>query len=174
MFDMNFLGLKRAFDFKGRSSRTREAGWRFCIYCGSPVNPSAVFCSKCGERIQDRQQFTQSSASEENTMDRQKMVQIFKEIFDQYGVEIMREQSRFQSVVLDFLSAKEYKEEKIVFRNAIESGALLPFAVPTSVTDETVKAVLSELQQRGHLTEEDAKFVAQCILAACGSNVTVK
>lgn len=154
-----------------QNNNTGAAEKRFCSYCGSSINPSATFCSKCGKMVQ---QTVHSNAGEESRMNSPKVVQVLKDIFSKYGVDIIREQQRFKFAVLDFLSGQEYKEEKIIFRNAIESDALLPFAVPSSVTDETTKAVLLELQQKGHLTEKDARFVVQCMLTACGSNVNIR
>lgn len=152
----------------------KTAGKKFCTYCGNVINPSAAFCTICGKQVTSAPNPGSEAKEEELGMNRQRVEHILKEIFSKYGTEIILEQQRFRSAVFDFLSEQEYREEKIVFRNAVESDALKPFAEPSSVTDETVKEVLSELQQRGHLTEKDARFVVQCTLAACGSNINIR
>lgn len=157
------------------------AGKKFCTYCGNIIHPSAAFCTICGKQVlgepnpaPDALKPVPDAAAEETGMNRQRVEQILKEIFSKYGSGIIREQQRFRSAVFDFLSEEEYREEKIVFRNAVDSDALTPFAEPSSVTEDTVRVVLSELQKKGHLTEKDARFVVQCTLTACGCNINIR
>lgn len=154
---------------------------KFCTYCGNIIHPSAAFCTICGKQVlgepnpaPDALNPVSDAAEEESGMNRQRVEQILKEIFSKYGTGIIREQQRFRSAVFDFLSEQEYREEKIVFRNAVDSDALTPFAEPSSVTEDTVRVVLSELQKKGHLTEKDARFVVQCTLTACGCNINIR
>jgi len=101
-------------------------------------------------------------------MDDRKVVQVLKEIFDHCGVEIVGKEGKFRSAVLDLLNEWEDKEERIVLRNAIESGALLPFASDKPITADTAEKVAGQLMKAGHMTEEDAEFVVRCFVAARG------
>lgn len=179
-FPPNQAGI-RSTDNGNQNHNMDAAGKKFCTYCGNIINPSAAFCTICGKQIlsvpkpaPDAPRPVSDTAEEESGMNRQRVEQILKEIFSKYGTGIIREQQRFRSAVYDFLSEEEYRDEKIVFRNAVDSGALMPFAEPSSVTEDTVRVVLSELQQKGHLTEKDARFVVQCTLTACGCNINIR
>lgn len=164
----------RSVNHGNQNNNMGAAGKKFCTYCGNIIHPSAAFCTICGKQVLNAPKPAPDAAEEESGLNRQRVEQILKEIFSKYGTEIICEQQRFRSAVFDFLSEEEYREEKIVFRNAVDSDALMPFAEPSSVTEETVRAVLSELQKKGHLTEKDARFVVQCTLTACGCNINIR
>lgn len=90
-----------------------------------------------------------------------------KEIFDRYGFGIMCEPNKFRAALFDLLDAWNCKDERIVFRNAIESDALRALAGTRAVTGDTAEQVVEQLK-RSHMTEEDAQFVVRCILTARG------
>ncbi len=58
-------------------------------------------------------------------MDQQKVVQVLKQIFEQRGVEIVGQQNQFRAAVFDLLDSVKHRDERLILRNAIESGALM-------------------------------------------------
>jgi len=104
-------------------------------------------------------------------MNNQKVEQVLKEIFDHYGTDIVRSNSKFKSAVFDLLNDWEYKEERIVLGYAIDSGILWTLVSADSAMGEVAGKVTNQLREKAHMTEEDAKFVVGCFLAVCGKNV---
>ena len=104
-------------------------------------------------------------------MDSQKVIQVLKQIFDMYGGEIARKQSSFKAAVFDLLPGQEYKDERIVLRNAIEADALVPFVTASPITADTVAMAKERLRKTAHMTDEDTEFVIRCFVAALGINL---
>lgn len=104
---------------------------------------------------------------EDQMIDSGKAERALKEIFNRYGFGIMCEPNKFRAALFDLLDAWNCRDERIVFRNAIESDALRTLAGTRPVTGDTAEQVVEQLK-RCHMTEEDARFVVRCILAARG------
>lgn len=109
-------------------------------------------------------------SSMENKMDDQKVTQVLKQIFDIYGVEAAYKQSGFKAAVFDLLPELQYKDERIVLRNAIETDALLPLLTDGPVTADAVAQAEERLKKSAHMADVDAQFVIRCFLAARGQN----
>lgn len=100
-------------------------------------------------------------------MDQEKVERALKEIFSKYGLGIMCDSNKFRSALFDLLDAQSCRDERIAFRNVLESDELRPFVQAAPVTEDMVAQVLEQMI-KSHVTEKDARFVVQCILAARG------
>lgn len=103
-------------------------------------------------------------------MDSQKVEQVLKQIFEMYGVEIVRKQSSFRAAVFDLLDEQNYRDERIVLRNAIEADAILPLVTVSPVTEDVAARAEEKLRKSAHMTPEDAEFVIRCVVSARGQN----
>lgn len=101
------------------------------------------------------------------TVNDKRVVEALREIFDRCGAEIVGEPIKFRSALYDLLDKWHFNDERVVLRIAIESNALLPFASTASITGDTAAQVMEQLR-KSHMTEDDAKFVVRCIIAARG------
>lgn len=104
------------------------------------------------------------------TVNDKKVVEALREIFEKYGFGIVGEPIKFRSALYDLLDEWHYKDERVVFRIAIESNALLPFASDASITVDMATQMINQLK-KNHMTEKDAQFVVQCILAARSDSI---
>ncbi|MDE5696709.1 MAG: hypothetical protein K2I96_04735 [Lachnospiraceae bacterium] len=104
-------------------------------------------------------------------MDSQKVTQVLMQIFDIYGIEIVKRQNNFKAAVLDLLPEQEYKDERIVIRNAIEADAFLPLVTASPVTADTVAMAEQRLRKTAHMADEAAGFAIRCFVAALGVNL---
>lgn len=106
-------------------------------------------------------------------MNHQKVVQILKQIFDKYGIDIVCKPNNFRSAIFDLLDEWNYKEERLVLRNAIESNALLSLVTANPITNDITATAMEQLKKAGHMTEEDAEFIARCFIAARGGDPNI-
>jgi len=101
-------------------------------------------------------------------MDKEKVVQTLKEIFGLCGMEILKDRHKFEAYVEDLLSGPAYSAERLVLRHAMDSSALWPFIKARSITEEMARQAVEKLQQESRMTQEDARFVVQCVAEARG------
>ncbi len=106
-------------------------------------------------------------------MDQQKVVQVLKQIFEQRGVEIVGQQNQFRAAVFDLLDSVKHRDERLILRNAIESGALMFLVTARPITGDTARNVMEQMTRTGHMKEEDAEFVTRCFIIACGEDPAV-
>lgn len=106
-------------------------------------------------------------------MNHQKVVQILKQIFDKYGIDIVCKPNNFRSAIFDLLDEWNYKDERLVLRNAIESNALLSLVTANPITNDITATAMEQLKKAGHMTEEDAEFIARCFIAARGGDSNI-
>lgn len=103
-------------------------------------------------------------------MDEQKVVHVLRQIFDQRGIEIVGQQGQFRAAVYDLLDSLNYKDERLIIRNAIESNALTYLTMAKPVTNEVAQKAVEQMRKSGHMTEEDAEFVVKCFITASGGD----
>ena len=126
---------------------------------GLPMVPAI---SECGLSIQ----------KERDNMDSKKTEQVLKVILERYGAEIRSAQTcaKARAAVSDLLPEQNNPDEHLVLRNAMESDAFWIFFAGTSLTPDSARRTVAALKKERHMTDEDAKFIACCILAVHGEN----
>ena len=107
-------------------------------------------------------------------MDHQKVVQVLKDIFERCGTDIVRERRKFEGAINDLLDQQVYRQEYIVLKHAMDSSALWQLtssaALTGSFTIDAVSKAVIQMQTEGRLTAEDAEFVVECVVDACGGD----
>lgn len=106
-------------------------------------------------------------------MDTQKGVKTLKEIIEIYGIEIMKDSGRFKSCIDDLLSGLEYSAEKTILKRASESCAFQSLFAMAEISTNAARRAVEKLKKESRMTQEDAEFTVQCVIAARGGNSNI-
>ncbi len=106
-------------------------------------------------------------------VDKDKVEQVLREIFDRYGKDIVRDRYRFESAVQDLLSRQAYAGEWMIFQHVFHSTALWPLVGESPIQKGTAEKAVRQLEQESRMREEDAKFIVRSVIAACGQNPNI-
>lgn len=99
-------------------------------------------------------------------MDNQKVEQVLRTMFDQYGSNILKDPEKFNSCLRDLLNGDLYAKERKVLSRAMEGSVLTPLAEKLPLPEGISGRVEEFLISANLMREEDAKFVVKCILDA--------
>lgn len=103
-------------------------------------------------------------------MDEKRTTQALKQIFDQCGTGVLRDRHRFEAFLEDLLSGGVYASERRLLRHALDSDALPLLLRTPAFTPDTARQAVETLQNDIYVSEEAARFVVRCVIAARGGD----